>query len=365
VEKSATAKEQIFSRLLNQDEDTYGKRGDPLRRDLQNKCNYWIKLFQKGKYTQKVLKRYGVLSFESREALNEKETKKDDIESSSSSSSSLISDKPAKKNPTEEDKPPVERKIPKPQKVCNNKATVMSSSPRKAVPNGAFPIQVDLERPENNREVYVYEVDEIEGVGPYTNKVYKGFYILFQVDVRYLRDDPKNSWYTLKVISPNQALFKMPGRHYAMQNNEDRDHLNQNLPEPVSRSIDKKRNDYAKRRNNGEAGFKYLVLTFPECQPGTEVPLELTTTPIYDKATDEQWAKYESFPIPFRKDLSKNAVVSSQACPACGSYPNVGKEVWGGFALAMKDNTPNQVGAVDDAGESDVAAMIRSRGGLF
>jgi hypothetical protein len=185
------------------------------------------------------------------------------------------------------------------------------------------------------------------------------------VDVRYPRDDPRNAWYTLKIISPNQVLLKMPGCHYAMQNNEDREQLNKHLPESVSKSIDKKRNDYAKRRNNGEAGFKYLVLTFPECQPGTEIPVELTTTPIYEKATDEQWAKFESFPIPFRKDLSKDLDISSMKCSSCGSYPNVGKEVWGGFALAMKDTAPNQVGAVDDSGESDVAAMIRLRGGLF
>jgi hypothetical protein len=376
IKTDKTAKDQRLCRLLNQDEDTYGKRGDPLRRDLQNKCNYWIKLFQKGRYSEKVLKRYEVLSFEAREALNKQETKKkdskEDSESlSSSSSSSLSSVEDTKKtaeNTTsqEQEKPPVQLKIPKPQLVLYTpKATVMSSSPRKAIPNGAFSIHVDLERPENNREVYVYEVDEIEGVGSYRNKVYKGFYILFQVDVRYPRDDPRNAWYTLKIISPNQVLLKMPGCHYAMQNNEDREQLNKHLPESVSKSIDKKRNDYAKRRNNGEAGFKYLVLTFPECQPGTEIPVELTTTPIYEKATDEQWAKFESFPIPFRKDLSKDLDISSMKCSSCGSYPNVGKEVWGGFALAMKDTAPNQVGAVDDSGESDVAAMIRLRGGLF
>lgn len=395
IKSERERKDQKLSRLLNDNEEAYGKRGDPLRRDIQQKVNYWILLFRKGRYKEKVLERYDVESFEAREALKKREPQekqetkenqsaedRSDSDGNSSVSSEENQEEEVQEDQAQEDQAQEEEEDKKPAaqpiqavpsppseiKISNRKQQdleTMSSSPRKAIPNGAHHVAVDLEYPERNREVYVYEVDELVGVGSFQNQVFKGFYVLFPIEARYVRDDPRNVWYSLKVVSPNQALLKMPGAHYAMQSNDDRKNFNQFLPESVVKSIDKKRNDYVRRRKNGEAGWKYILLTFPECQPGTEFPLELTTSPINEKATEEQWAKFESFPISFRKEISIDWTASAIQCSACSGYPNVSKEQWGGFAIAMKNTNPNMIGAVEEEGESDVAAMLRQRGGLF
>lgn len=48
-------KEHKLSKLLDKDEGTFGKKGDPLRRQLQLKVLYWKRLFKKGHYATRVL----------------------------------------------------------------------------------------------------------------------------------------------------------------------------------------------------------------------------------------------------------------------------------------------------------------------
>jgi len=54
---------QLISRLCNQREELYGKRGDNQRLTIQKKVYRWVLHHRKGEYTEKVLNRFGVSSF--------------------------------------------------------------------------------------------------------------------------------------------------------------------------------------------------------------------------------------------------------------------------------------------------------------
>ena len=75
----------LLERLCNTREDTYGVRGDPLRRKIQQKVYRWANSDKKGQYQKKVLDKLGV---KSNAQLKEEEAKRNDSDENHSSISS-------------------------------------------------------------------------------------------------------------------------------------------------------------------------------------------------------------------------------------------------------------------------------------
>jgi hypothetical protein len=91
--------------------EIYGKRSDPIRKQIQQKVHHWRRKALKGTYESLVLKPLGVLSFAQQEILNENSNLKSDSESSESSDSSSIVSKESSK----EESPPKRCKSENPQ----------------------------------------------------------------------------------------------------------------------------------------------------------------------------------------------------------------------------------------------------------
>ena len=84
-------KHQVLSKSLDRDIETFGKRGDPIRKRLTRRVSDWKNLLEKGEYTSKVLIPYGVTAwgqrqFEKKKHLN---TPVEPTENDNSSTSSL------------------------------------------------------------------------------------------------------------------------------------------------------------------------------------------------------------------------------------------------------------------------------------
>jgi hypothetical protein len=85
------AKEQAVSLLCNKRPDVYGQHGDILSKQTGKQVIWWVALFRKGEYTDKVLNALAVKSFATltKEARTAKhKTAKSSIDSGSTSDSS-------------------------------------------------------------------------------------------------------------------------------------------------------------------------------------------------------------------------------------------------------------------------------------
>ena len=85
--------DQSVASLCNSDVDTFGRRGDPVRLQIQKYIYRWIKYHEEGSYAEKVLNRFGVKSAatrkkEARDSKKRESLKPEDISDDSSSLSS-------------------------------------------------------------------------------------------------------------------------------------------------------------------------------------------------------------------------------------------------------------------------------------
>jgi hypothetical protein len=369
-------KKKVLARLLDQDCNTYGKQGDPIRRKIQDKVFYWKKLYAKGQYVQKVLDKLGVeersygperaplpppvkldvtLNVQERKNLSELISSSDlQVEGTKLRSGSTAN---------QTDKPNLKSSGDRKDSDIAPLSSLLEYHTKTAIPHGAHYITVDTERPDNNREVYVFPCSGLKGVNAYKDREFDGYFIALPVDPRIILSEKKTNFYSCRVIHPNKVLLKMPSMHYALTNNDDRVQFNDVVPESVGKALDIRRNDFMAHYE--ERKFKYLVLIFPETEGKSGDPVHLTVQPIFEDAGEDNECEFEMIDIKYSKDEKRTLQEANTICPTCQGHPLLGQEFWAGFTVATKAVASNLGGEEKSNNQSANARKLLSRGGFF
>lgn len=152
-------------------------------------------------------------------------------------------------------------------------------------------VTVDVDRPENNGPVHVYDVGQfLEGTGEHKGYQFYGYAIVYPMDIRYVLDDPKTQWYSARVSSTNKVLLQVPAWDYNQLKNRDSFQASssetaKSLVPALDNAHDKYEKDQGAGRNTG-----YIELVFPQdhelsakiinANAGEDDVLELMVAPI-------------------------------------------------------------------------------------
>jgi hypothetical protein len=149
----------------------------------------------------------------------------------------------------------------------------------------AAQIIVNINHPERNREVLVFPLRDIEGLDQGTTRYY-GYYIMHQIDIRHIADDPTVEFYNARVFTSNSLLLKVPAWPYSMLQN--REEISAHVSTTVTDAIDDARHNFSQDKAARE--WKYLVLDFPTDH-------HLSSKEIYDEAGEDEELELEIIPI--------------------------------------------------------------------
>ena len=147
-------------------------------------------------------------------------------------------------------------------------------------------IEVDISRPENNREFYVYDVgQQLPGVGKeYEGTLLHGYWVLFPMDPRWAMDDKHTVFYSATCKSTTEIEVKVPALDYDLRHNREAFAcLPTIVPEYDVQAIDDFHWDLSKASDTVLQNRKWRTyrLIFPR-------DVKLSSSAIYDKAGKEE-----------------------------------------------------------------------------
>jgi hypothetical protein len=364
---------QALSQLCNRNQKLYGKRGDPIRRRIRRKIEYWKQYCIEGTYQEKVLDRLHVKSasvlkykrdkkqgakYNRKVSLNKPppEEGSDSEESSGSAGDSSDSEESSSSSIGSTDSI-VPRKVvfdspPHPQ------STTMSSLPsiNGAAPPGAgkllycfliscfllvltannvsVVVEVNTERPElNGGDVLVYPTSSIPGIDGKSH--YYGFSLLLQMDPRWVQDDSGVDCYTARVFTSNSVLIKMPAWPFSPL--AERDQYATGFNESAVAAIDNAIHDFA--ANKQQRKFKYILLVFKNV--GQKREILLSSKEINSDSGEDQELEPQMVRLNHRR---------------AGGGTN--EEGWGVFQVARLDIKPEKRGRLQMMQKKSKAASF-------
>lgn len=148
-------------------------------------------------------------------------------------------------------------------------------------------ISADIRFPENNREVFVLARDKMDGIDQNTD--YRGYQILYPIDLRFIVDRDTIDLCTARVWGMNSVLIKVPSWPYCLL--EDREEIvhKSHLTADEITVVDYARNEFLE---DDDRFFKYIKLVFPDDHI-------LSTKEINKSAGEEEWLPFELKIIPY------------------------------------------------------------------
>lgn len=200
------------------------------------------------------------------------------------------------------------------------------------LPPNTVSTQVDIERPEANREVMIFKAKDIPGVRD-TLKYFFGYIILVPIDPRHILDDTQTEWFKARVFAFNQVLLSMPSFEYTILKN--RDAINRKLPtEFMCDAIDHGRIDY--EQNSAERQMKHILLKFPSDHV-------LSASEIYEEAGEDETLEPSMVPVKVK-------------------HPQLGDEkiskTFVAFTVARTDISPYKKGKLEVKNRESKAAQL-------
>ena len=191
-------------------------------------------------------------------------------------------------------------------------------------------VDVNLDRPDLNREALIYPIENIEGVNGVDH--YHGNFFLFPFDIRELKDDRLYKHFFGRVFSDTQILIKIPSHPYSPL--KDREAFDEHVPSNITDAMDHARHQFKNNKQTWRA--KYLLYNFPQGH-------KLSSSEIYEKSGDDE--KLEMILIPITEEHAK--------------LNHSNRNHWVGFTVARIDIDSNKKGRVlEDEAESELAAMF-------
>jgi hypothetical protein len=144
-------------------------------------------------------------------------------------------------------------------------------------------IEVNINCPEANRELTVFQLDNIPGVIKAEER-YHGYSIQILVDIRWTLDDDTIDHYTGRVWKEDALLFRLPAFPYTILHNREEMSSAGWIPDNVINSMDNARHEFENNKVLRE--WKYFLLQFP---PGHV----LSSKAVYDEAGDNEELDYD------------------------------------------------------------------------
>ena len=151
------------------------------------------------------------------------------------------------------------------------------------------PVDVDVERPENNREFIIHDVgQQIPGVDEYAGSLLHGYWIVLPMDPRWAMDDPRTVFYSasLNKSGGSEVHVKVPSFDYDLRHNRDAFVVSQDTEDFDVQAIDDMIYTYTKSSVQLQESrkWRYYTLSFPSDH-------KLSSSAIYKKAGKEERLK--------------------------------------------------------------------------
>ena len=202
---------------------------------------------------------------------------------------------------------------------------------------------MNIDRPDANREAYVFVVEKLEGTTN-KNEKFSGYFIVIPVDIRWVLSDKSVECYKARVFTQNQILITMPSWDYDLLHNRDEFvGLSPAADENLVDAMDDARHTFNDNRETRR--FKHIMLDFPSDNV-------LSSKTINKNAGDDEILKLRLF---FSKKLLKRGDIDS------GDEYSV--KHYAGWSVARLDITPRKSGKVEPKeNKSDIAAQLESLG---
>jgi hypothetical protein len=194
---------------------------------------------------------------------------------------------------------------------------------------------VNINRPELNREVLVYQIKDVPGIDGKSH--FDGFQILHPLDVRWVLEDSQVDMYKARIFSSNSVLLQVPSWSYSVLS--DRDEFASVGTTNLTNAMDDARHEfYAKKETRM---FKQILLTFPKDHV-------LSAKEIYSDSGEDMELELEIIPVSYTKGSSQSEKNS---------------EHWAGFKVARVDVKAHKRGKVESKKKQSKAAALLSGGG--
>jgi hypothetical protein len=192
-------------------------------------------------------------------------------------------------------------------------------------------IIVNVDRPEANREVQIFPLQHIQGVNQGT--YYYGYYIMMQIDMRFIIDDDATDHWKARVYSRNEILLTMPAIDYTITYN--RDQFVKAVGVNITDAMDDAR--HAFEDNKASRMYKHLLLEFPNGH-------SFSSKEIYDKAGEDEELELSLIPV----------MAQHKALPDT-------TQLFAAWTVARVDLKANKRGKVDrKEHKSKAAALLQS-----
>jgi hypothetical protein len=155
-------------------------------------------------------------------------------------------------------------------------------------------IEANVNCPEANREVTLYQVINIVGVVK-TEERYHGYSIHLPIDMRWTLDDDTVDHYSARVWKDDSILIRIPAMEYTVLHN--REEFNASVTkENVVDAVDHSRHEFVNNKDNRE--WQYLLLQFPAGHV-------LSSKVIFEDAGDSEELDYDLVDVAIKhKDLA-------------------------------------------------------------
>lgn len=275
------------SKICRVKPDLHGIGGSPLRQQIRDKLKQWKKL-SLDEYKQ-VLTDLGVWT-SSQAAVHRKLNSKHNKESV----------KAPFKTAHVTTKALVDC-ITHPPSLLGSKLSQLSIpvQPTQTMSSNSFTINVNTATPEANREVSVYDIERIDGVGERENALFKGYWICMPIDVRFILDDLTTEHWKARVYSSDTVLLSIQAWDYSQLH--DRDEFEKQVTSNVLEAIDAAHHDLAEEpADRSEARkWKHLFLKFKD-------GVELAAKCINEDAGEDEKMKLELIPATVKHPKKAN-----------------------------------------------------------
>jgi len=231
--------------------------------------------------------------------------------------------------------------------------------------NNTYTINVDMNKPENNREVLVFQLDKIPGVGKEAKSTFSGFLIVVPADIRHYHRDTVTEWFKGRVFTDDSVYLQIPAYNFTLLSNRDEiKDRSDKIPnyDIVEEGLDDGRIQYLEQKARRE--FKSLRLQFP-------VPVKLSSSDINEGAGDDESLKMFFIPVEYKLGKMEVEIVKEDGFAYDVTVDRKNLVHFAGFVVARTDIRARKKGKTDtttkkSAGasllEDDLAAMGLNEG---
>jgi len=205
--------------------------------------------------------------------------------------------------------------------------------------SNSYTIQVNTKCPEANREVQIYDLERIEGVGDKKNQLFKGFWMLLPIDIRFILDDTATTHWMARVFNDNTVMLSIQALNYSAL--YDRDQFEKRVSENALEAMDNAHHEVVDETGaiREERKWKHLYLEFDN-------DVKLSAKEINEFAGEE--GKLDLQLIPVTASHPKNKAIKHTAMCAAWKVARLDQKARKKGKVEKKDNKSDAAKQLED-----------------